>query len=144
NLRWGMDYLIKAHPSANRLVAEIGDPNADHQIWAAAEVQTYTRKTYFIDSSCGGSEVAASTAAASAASSMAFRSTDAAYAATLLTHARQLYTFADTVRRNYIDCVPVMQSFYNDWSGYTDELVWGALWLYQATGEQSFLDKAKA
>lgn len=144
NLRWGMDYLIRAHPAANRLVAEIGDPNEDHKIWAAAELQTYSRKTYFIDSTCGGSEVAASTAAAFASSSMAFRSSDATYAATLLTHARQLYTFADTVRRNYIDCVPIMSGFYNNWSGYFDELVWGALWLYQATGETAYLDKARS
>jgi chitodextrinase len=143
NLRWGTDYLIKAHPSANKLVAEVGDPNLDHQLWAAAEVQSYPRQTYFVDSSCGGSDVAASTAAAFASAAMVFRASDPTYANTLITHARQLYTFADTVRRKYSDCVPIIQSFYNSWSGYQDELVWGALWLYRATGEQAFLDKAK-
>jgi len=133
NLRWGMDWLIKAHPSANRLVAEVGDPNVDHQLWASAEVQTYARQTYFIDATCGGSDLAASAAAAFAASSIVFKASDPTYSATLLTHARQLYTFADTVRRKYSDCVPVIASFYNSWSGFNDELVWGAIWLYRAT-----------
>jgi hypothetical protein len=145
NLRWGMDWLIKAHPSANRLVAEVGDPNTDHQLWASAEVQTYPRQTWFIDSTCGGSDLAASTAAAFAASSMVFRASDPTYANTLLTHARQLYTFADTVRRKYSDCVPVIASFYNSWSGFNDELVWGAVWLARATtGTESTTYLAKA
>ncbi|WP_344078676.1 glycoside hydrolase family 9 protein [Luedemannella helvata] len=144
NLRWGMDWMIKAHPSANKLVVEVGDPNEDHKLWAAAELQTYPRKTYFIDSSCGGSEVAASSAAAFASASLAFKASDPTYAATLLTHAKQLYTFADTVRGKYTNCVPVMSAFYDSWSGYYDELTWGALWLYQATGDSSYLTKAKS
>ena len=29
------------------------------------------------------------------------------------------------------------------WSGYGDELAWAALWLYKATKDSSYLDKAK-
>lgn len=29
------------------------------------------------------------------------------------------------------------------WSGYGDELCWAALWLYRATGDAAYLDKAK-
>merc|ERR1712025_76693 len=36
-----------------------------------------------------------------------------------------------------------MGIFYNSWSGYNDELVWGALWLYKATGDNAYLEKAK-
>lgn len=147
NLRWGMDWLIKAHPSANRLVGEIGDPNTDHQVWASAEVQTYNRQVWYIDSTCGGSDLAASAAAAFATSSMVFRASDPTYANTLLGHARQLYQFADTVRKKYSDCIPVIQNFYNSWSGYNDELVWGAIWMSRATtGQEStdFLAKAES
>ena len=144
NLRWGMDWMIKAHPSANKLVVEVGDPTEDHKLWAAAELQTYPRKTYVIDSSCGGSEVAASSAAAFASASLAFKASDPTYSATLLTHAKQLYTFADTVRGKYTTCVPVMSAFYDSWSGYYDELTWGALWLYQATNDATYLTKAKS
>ncbi len=65
-----------------------------------------------------------------ASASMVFKATDPAYAATLLTHAKQLYSFADTYRGKYSSTAsPTPQSFYNSWSGYQDELVWGAIWL---------------
>ena len=32
---------------------------------------------------------------------------------------------------------------YRSWSGYNDELVWGALWLHKATGDASYLTKAQ-
>ena len=79
-----------------------------------------------------------------AAASMAFRPTDPTYANTLLSHARQLYSFADTFRGKYSDCITDAASFYNSWSGFNDELVWGAIWLYRATNEQAFLDKAQS
>ena len=33
--------------------------------------------------------------------------------------------------------------FSSSWSGYKDELAWGALWLYKATGDNQYLDAAK-
>ena len=72
---------------------------------------------------------------------MAFRPTDPTYANTLLTHARQLYSFADTFRGKYSDCITDAAAFYNSWSGFNDELVWGAIWLYRATNEPAFLDQ---
>ncbi|KAG7174918.1 Endoglucanase E-4-like 7, partial [Homarus americanus] len=33
---------------------------------------------------------------------------------------------------------------YRSWSGYGDELCWGALWLYRATGNEAYLTKARA
>ena len=152
NLRWGMDWLIKGHPSANRLVALVGRPSTDHTLWAAAEVQTYAREAWFIDNSCPGADLAAGTAAAFAASAMVFASTDPTYASTLLTHARQLYAFADAAPKSpysqtfeYENCAPV-QNIYESHSGYLDELVWGAIWLSRATtGTEStgFLAKAE-
>ena len=32
---------------------------------------------------------------------------------------------------------------FRSWSGYNDELVWGAAWLYKATGNKAYLNKAK-
>lgn len=146
NLRWGMDYLIQANPSATQLVTEVGDPGKDHQVWASAEVQTYTRETYLMNAStCWGADLADSTAATFAAASMVFEETDAAYAATLLTHAKQLYaTTESTTKSNYDTCTPIVQGYYNSWSGYADELVWGSLWLYRATGDSAYLAKAQA
>nr|WP_239140327.1 glycoside hydrolase family 9 protein [Plantactinospora endophytica] len=144
NLRFVNDYFIRAHPSANVLYGQVGKGDDDHKWWGPAEVLPMARPAYKIDASCGGSDLAGETAAAMAASSMVFRPTDPTYADRLLTHARQLYTFADTVRRAYHECITDVTNFYRSWSGYQDELVWGAIWLHRATGEASYLAKAES
>ncbi|MFF0173430.1 glycoside hydrolase family 9 protein [Micromonospora profundi] len=144
NLRFVNDYFIKAHPSANVLYGQVGKGDDDHKWWGPAEVMPMARPAYKIDASCGGADLAGETAAAMAASSMVFRPTDVAYADKLLTHARQLYTFADTVRKSYHECITDATSFYRSWSGWQDELVWGAIWLYRATGDATYLAKAES
>lgn len=143
NLRWGTDWIIKAHPSPNVVYGQVGAGNPDHAWWGSAEVMPMARPSYKVDASCPGSDLAGEYAAAMASASMVFQSTDPAYAATLLTHAKQLYTFADTYRGKYSSCITDAANFYNSWSGYQDELVWGAIWLHRATGDASYLTKAK-
>jgi endoglucanase len=143
NIRWADDYFLKAHTAPNELYVQVGDANADHSFWGPAEVLQMARPSYKVSSSCPGSDVAGETAAALAASSIVFKSSDPTYASKLLTNAQQLYTFADTYRGKYSDCVTAAASFYTSYSGYWDELVWGALWLYQATGDSSWLTKAQ-
>ena len=143
NLRFVNDYFVKAHPSPNVLYGQVGKGDDDHKWWGPAEVMPMARPAYKIDASCGGADLAGETAAAMAASSMVFRPTDAAYADKLLGHAKQLYTFADTVRKSYHECITDATSFYRSWSGWQDELVWGAIWLYRATGDASYLAKAE-
>jgi endoglucanase len=143
-LKWATDYFIKAHPTANELYGQVGNGGTDHAWWGPAEVMQMTRPAYRVTTTCPGSDLAGETAAAMAAASMAFRPTDPTYANTLLSHARQLYTFADTYRGEYSDCITDANAYYQSWSGYNDELVWGAIWLYRATSEQAFLDKAQS
>src|SRR2546430_191781 len=143
NLRWATDYFLKAHPAPNVLYGQVGTGGADHSFWGPPEVLPMARQAFRIDASCGGSDLAGETAAALAARSMGFRPTHPAYADTLITHARQLYTFADTVRRKYSDCITDAAGFYQSFSGFQDELVWGAAWLYRATGEAAYLTKAE-
>ncbi|MFI6924869.1 glycoside hydrolase family 9 protein [Nonomuraea spiralis] len=144
NLKFVNDYFIKAHPSANVLYGQVGNGGTDHAWWGPAEAMQMNRPAYKIDASCGGSDLAGETAAAMAASSIVFRPTNPTYADTLVTHAKQLYSFADTVRKKYSDCVSDAQGYYNSWSGYNDELVWGAIWLYRATNDAAYLAKAEA
>ncbi|MEH0984835.1 glycoside hydrolase family 9 protein [Micromonospora sp. CPCC 205556] len=144
NLRFVNDYLVKAHPAPNVLYGQVGKGDDDHKWWGPAEVLPMARPAYRIDASCGGADLAGETAAAMAASSMVFRPTDAAYADKLLGHAKQLYTFADTVRRSYHECITDATSFYRSWSGWQDELVWGAIWLHRATGDPTYLAKAES
>ncbi|TLM78386.1 glycoside hydrolase family 9 protein [Microbulbifer harenosus] len=144
NLRFVADYFLKAHTAPNELWGQVGNGGTDHAWWGSAEVMPMARPSYKVDASCPGSDLAGETAAALAAISMVFESTDASYAANLLQHAEQLYSFADNYRGKYSDCITDAGSYYNSWSGYNDELVWGAAWLYRATGEQSYLDKANS
>lgn len=144
NLKWGTDWIIKAHPSPNVVYGQVGKGDDDHKWWGAAEVMQMARPAYKVDASCPGSDLAGEYAAAMASASMVFKQTDPAYSATLLTHAKQLYSFADTYRGKYSACITDSANFYNSWSGYQDELVWGAIWLYRATGDASYLAKAKA
>jgi chitodextrinase len=144
NLKWGTDWIIKAHPSPNVVYGQVGKGDDDHKWWGAAEVMQMARPAYKVDASCPGSDLAGEYAAAMASASMVFKQTDPAYSATLLTHAKQLYSFADTYRGKYSACITDSANFYNSWSGYQDELVWGAIWLYRATGDASYLAKAKS
>jgi endoglucanase len=144
NLRWGNDWLIKAHPQPNVLYGQVGKGDDDHKWWGPAETMTMARPAYRVDTSCPGSDLAGEGAAQLAAGSLVFRADDPAYAATLLTHAKQLYSFADNYRGAYSTCITDAQNFYKSWSGYQDELVWGAIWLYKATGDAAYLTKARA
>ena len=65
------------------------------------------------------------------------------YANKLLRHAKELYEFADKYRGVYSDSIPNAASFYRSYSGFKDELVWGAAWLYKATRDPSYLAKAE-
>ncbi|MFI6025615.1 glycoside hydrolase family 9 protein [Amycolatopsis magusensis] len=144
NLKWGTDWLLKAHPQPNVLYGQVGSGNPDHAWWGPAEVMPMARPSYKIDASCPGSDLAGESAAALAASSMVFAADDPAYANTLVQHAKQLYQFADTHRGKYSDCITDAANFYRSWSGYQDELVWAAAWLYRATGDAAYLAKAEA
>lgn len=144
NLRWVCDYLVKCHTAPNEFYGQVGDSGPDHAFWGPAEIMQMARPAYKITAAKPGSELAAEAAAALAASSMVFRSSDPTYADTLLNHAKQLYAFADAYRGKYSDAIPAAQAYYNSWSGYNDELVWGAIWLHKATGDAAYLTKAKA
>jgi endoglucanase len=86
------------------------------------------------------------TAAALAAAAVVFngRAGYEGYSDILLAHARQLFSFGDTYRGVYSDSVPDAANYYKSWSGYTDEIVWAAAWLYKATGDVTFLTRAKS
>ncbi len=147
NLKWVTDYFIRCHTAPNELWGHVGS-GADHQLWTAAEVATLPivvpRPSYKIDAARPGSDLAAETAAAMAATSMVFKDSDPTYSATLLAHAKQLYAFADQHRGKYSDAISAADEFYRSYNGYNDELVWGAIWLYRATNDASYLAKAEA
>ncbi|CAL0312588.1 unnamed protein product [Lupinus luteus] len=139
-VKWGTDYFIKAHPQPDVLYGEVGDGNTDHYCWQRPEDMTTDRHAYKIDTSNPGSDLAGETAAAMAAASIVFRHSNPSYSAELLRHAYQLFDFADKYRGKYDSSITVAQKYYKSISGYNDELLWAAAWLYQASNNQYYLD----
>ncbi|XP_027347965.1 endoglucanase 2-like [Abrus precatorius] len=133
------DYLINAHPFAEVLYIQVGDPEVDHNCWERPENMTEERPLTQVNSSSPGTDVAAETAAALASASLVFKEIDFTYSEILLGHAQQLFTFADTYRVSYSVSIPQVGKYYNS-SGYGDELLWAGTWLYHATKDPSYLD----
>lgn len=121
------------------MALQVGSPKADHSCWERPEDMKEARPLMQVNTSAPGTEVAAETAAALASASLVFRTTDSAYSASLLTHAKQLFTFADKYRGSYSVSIPEVQTYYNS-TGYGDELLWAASWLYHATGDKSYFE----
>ncbi|KAG4094255.1 cellulase Cel9A precursor [Neocallimastix lanati (nom. inval.)] len=142
-VKWGADYFLKCHTGKNELYVQVGKGATDHGFWYPPEYVQYEYPSYKITSSAPGSEVAGDTASFLAASSILFKDVDSSYSATLLKHAKEIYDFADTYRGEYIKAVPDAQGFYSNWSGCDDELAFGALWLYRATKDESYMNKFK-
>ncbi|KAJ9186466.1 hypothetical protein P3X46_002036 [Hevea brasiliensis] len=138
SLKWITDYLINAHAADNVLYIQVGDPKTDHGCWDRPEDMTEKRPLTQVNTSSPGTDVAAETAAAMASASLVFKKSDPTYSSTLLKHAEQLFTFADKHRVSYSESIPEVQTYYNS-TGYGDELLWAASWLYHATGDKSYL-----
>ncbi|KAK7463187.1 hypothetical protein BaRGS_00038246, partial [Batillaria attramentaria] len=130
-VRWPLDYFIK-----------VADPYVDHSYWGRPEDMTMYRPAYKLSPEAPGSDVIGETAAAMAAGSIAFKDVDKPYSDLLLRHAKELFDFADRYRGLYSDTLPIVQEFYRS-GGYKDELSWAAAWLYRATGDNRYLQKAE-
>ncbi|XP_020573886.1 endoglucanase 1-like [Phalaenopsis equestris] len=140
-VRWGSDYLLKAtSASPNALYVQVADPNADHHCWERPEDMDTPRNAYKVTNQNPGSDVAAETAAALAAASIIFQRSDPSYSSRLLQTARKVFDFADSFRGSYSDSLSsVVCPFYCSYSGYHDELLWGAAWLQRASGNGNYM-----
>ena len=147
-LKWGTDYILNAHVvedgKTKTFYGQVGLGDIDHNYKGRVEDAMVYRPSSRIDRSNPGTDLAAETAAALASASMVFRPTDEDYANELLNNAKQLYEFADTYRDEYSNSIADTQKFYSSDGSYREELAWGATWLYKASGEEQYLDKAIA
>ncbi|KAJ8764797.1 hypothetical protein K2173_010262 [Erythroxylum novogranatense] len=140
-IRWSTDYLIKASTATpGTLYVQVGDPNIDHRCWERPEDMDTPRNVYKVTTQKPGSDVAAETAAALAAASIVFKDSDPTYSTTLLHTAMTVFDFADRYRGSYSDSLgSVVCPFYCSYSGYQDELLWGASWIHRASQNNSYL-----
>ncbi|XP_023745032.1 endoglucanase 16 isoform X2 [Lactuca sativa] len=134
-IRWGTDYFLKASSLRNRFFVQVGDPVTDHKCWMRPEKMKSARPVLELNEKKPGTEIAAETAAALAASAIVFRGVDQPYSQKLLNGAKKLFQFAQEHRGTFDGECP----FYCSFSGYRDELLWGATWLYIATKRPIYL-----
>ncbi|KAK3102082.1 hypothetical protein FSP39_008602 [Pinctada imbricata] len=141
-IRWPLEWMLKCHTKPNELYVQVGDPGPDHGYWGRPEDMTMARPAYKLTTSKPGSDAAAEYAAAMTVSSLVFKDKDPAFSQKLLTHAKQLYDFAEQYKGKYSDSVQKAAGYYRS-NKYEDELVWGAAWLYKATNESKYLKLAE-
>ncbi|KAG7174916.1 Endoglucanase 1-like [Homarus americanus] len=141
-VKWATDYFLKAHTAHFEFYGQVGKGTLDHDYWGRPEDMTMERPAWDIDSKAPGSDLAAETAAALAAAAIVFQEVDPQYSSEMLGVAQELYEFADEKREMYSNSITDAAQYYKSWSGYGDELCWGALWLYRATRNDTYLMKA--
>nr|CAD1834039.1 unnamed protein product [Ananas comosus var. bracteatus] len=133
-VRWGAKFLLRAHTSPTVLYTQVGDGSTDHQCWERPEDMDTPRTLYKITAGSPGTEAAADAAAALASASMVFRSDNSTYWSKLLNRSKLLFEFANDYRGSYQASCP----FYCSFSGYQDELLWAAAWLFKATNDAKY------
>ncbi|TYQ16523.1 UNVERIFIED_CONTAM: Highly conserved protein containing a thioredoxin domain [Acetivibrio alkalicellulosi] len=133
NLRFVLDYLVNCNKGTS-VVYQIGDGPSDHRWWGPVEViEKKMKRQYFTGR---GSAVTAQMAAALAIGSIIFE--DDIY----LSNAKSLFNLADTERSD--STYTQADGYYDSWSGFWDELTWAATWLYLATDDTTYLEKAES
>jgi endoglucanase len=139
-IKWGTDWILKAHIKDHELYGQVGDGGEDHAYWGRPEDWPASKKrpAFKITDAKPGSDLAGETAAALAAASVVFKTADSAYSTKLLQHARTLYDFANTKRAKYSDSITQASGYYRSMNSYGDELGWAAAWMYWVTNETKY------
>lgn len=138
NLEFVLDYLV-ACDRGEKVVYQIGDGITDHKWWGAAELvelEMGKRPSYTCSASCVTGEMAAALAAGAAALKGKSSKTDQ-----YIEYAEHYFDIAYKTKsdKDYT----AANTFYDSWSGFWDELFFAANWLYIATGNKEYLDKAE-
>lgn len=118
----------------------VGEGDLDHSFWGPPELypDSVPRPCDFVTAEKPGSDVLASTAAALCTSYKNFKDSDPEYAEKCLDVAKKMYEFA----KKYRGCA-TEDGYYN--SVYDeDELSWAAVWLYDCTGDISYIREIDA
>lgn len=152
NLEFVLDYLAECD-RGDKVVYQVGNGTIDHTWWGPVELiqygmqdsgTSYDSARAILVSSDGCSAVFGEMAAALAAGSCALKDRiDQSKIDDYIAHAENIFKLADASKSNDVYNDSNASGFYRS-SHFYDELFYAANWLYIATGEQSYLDKAKS
>lgn len=161
-LRWGLDWLSKAHSDSNTLWVLVGNPSTDDQYWGGDLNIPGPRPSYSITRQNPGTDAFASCAAAFAASAYLYgergaslpTSTNGAqlggvpsvrnrtYAEGLLRHAEGLWDLAinSSPQQVYSVAAPIAGQSYPS-SDYEDDIAFAGMWMTLAKGDPSYINQ---
>lgn len=153
-MRWGYDWLIKAHPSDDVLFVQVASTEIDNNYWGGDQGIATPRPAYPVNASHPGTDVWASTSAAFSIAALLYSNatysphsssaqpsnpslSNTTYSALLLDHAQRLYRVANTTtKRSFADSVPEATASYGS-SGYADDMALAALSLALASNSSA-------
>ncbi|KAF9423030.1 hypothetical protein BGZ76_003708 [Entomortierella beljakovae] len=144
-VRWGMNWLINAHPNNNTLYVQVGLGEIDNDYWGPDTSIPLPRPSFQVNRTHPGTDVIADAAAAFASCAILYRDklNDTAYSNILQSHATSLFDLAETAtpQQVYQKVVPAAECCYAS-SGFVHELAWGAAWMYKLTKNVVYSQKA--
>ncbi|WWC88048.1 uncharacterized protein L201_002951 [Kwoniella dendrophila CBS 6074] len=157
-LRWGFDWVMKAHPTDDQLFVQVGSGDVDNVYWGGDLNIPTPRPSYPINSSFPGTDAWSSASTAFALGSMLYTPSisynvtssssapssigNSTYSSLLLSHAKSLYQTANTTtpRQTYYTSLGQSVAAYAS-SNWQDDLTLSALSLAIATNNsQYYLD----
>ncbi|ORX95387.1 Six-hairpin glycosidase [Basidiobolus meristosporus CBS 931.73] len=155
NLKWGTDYLINAHPAPLAFVAQlgtsaVGKTDVDFGYFGPPEFyEQYVpmgimHTAFYVTPENPSSEILGIASAAMSATAMVFKDSNPDYAKTLLDHAAQLYHFGTAYPGTFMKSNDTNWTTVKEWypsTEWRDELALAAIFLYQATNNQTYLDE---
>lgn len=147
-LRYFNDYFMRCtflddNGNVIAFCYQVGDGDIDHDYWNAPEVDEMERKGWFATSEKPTTDCICNTVASLAVNYLNFKDSDPEYADKCLKYAKALFKFADENEKSVGQPEDGPKGYYasNKWE---DDYSWGAVWLYMATGDESYMDKALA
>ncbi|KAG0749679.1 hypothetical protein G6F57_004934 [Rhizopus arrhizus] len=144
-LKWGLDWLMQAHPNNDTFYVQVGDGDIDNNYWGPDTNIPTPRPSYQVNRTSVGTDAVALASAALASASYLFKNhlNDTGYANQLLSNATSLFDLAYSAqpRNVYTNAIPAIAEFYNT-NNYTSQLTYAALWMYKATGNTTYKDLA--
>lgn len=143
-IKHGTDFLVKNHRRNAQgetlsLVAQLSDSPTDHPRWLSIEESNHFRPVYVVDQNNRGSDYAGLAAAALGFCSRVF---DGAYRSDLAARSQSLLQFS-TSYRGLGENNGNINTVYKNSNGDEDDIAFGALGVYRATNNNSFLQQAQ-
>jgi hypothetical protein len=144
-LRVPLGYLLACYDAAGKkYTGQIGLAPIDHAYWGRPEEMDVERPAFVWDDKMHASDMLSGTAAAFASSSLAFKASDPAYAALLLSKAKSIYAWAISNEGKYSDFHREAVFEIYPSTDFLDDQSWAAGWLYRATGDKKYLTQAES